>query len=105
MHLEDLKVGEWYVVLTQGAQMSGAPVCVKEISPPFVLVVDFMDDIMVVDTRVQQIGAANPKYVAKFRRMWKKRMAQKRAEAAEQPLCLGCGLPVDHLAEGPSEEA
>ena len=100
MLLEDLKVGRWYVVLTPGAQMCGAPICVKQVSAPFVLVEDFMGDMMVVDTRTQQIGAANSKYVAKFRRMWKRKKEQNRAEVEDTPMCLGCGLPVDHVSKG-----
>lgn len=107
MRIEDLKIGQWYVVMTPGAQMCGAPVCVKEISPPFALAEDFMGDMIVIDTRTQQIGAANPKYVAKFRRMWKLRLAQKRTDEEETSMCLGCGLPVDHVSkeiEGPPPE-
>lgn len=83
--------------------MCGAPIQVKEISPPFVLAEDFMGDMIVVDTRTQQIGAANPKYVTKFRRMWKCKKEQSRAEAEQSPVCLGCGLPVDHVSNGIEE--
>lgn len=100
MNIENLRIGKWYVVLTPGAQMCGAPIQVKEVSPPFVLVEDFMGDMMVVDTRTQHIGAANPKYVAKFRRMWKRKKEQNRAEDEDTPLCIGCGLSVDHASKG-----
>ena len=104
MNIEDLIVGKWYAVLTPGAQMAGAPIQVKEVSPPFVLAEDFMGDMIIIDTRTQQIGAANPKYVTKFRRMWKRKKEQRRAEDEDTPLCLGCGLPVDHVVEGSPPE-
>lgn len=97
MRIEDLRIGTWYVISTQGATMAGAPVKVKEVSPPFVLVQDFMDDMIVIDVRTANIGAVKPEYVTKFKRMWRKQMARKRAQAAAEgppALCVECGLPL-----------
>lgn len=107
MRLEDLKLGEWYVVLTKDSRMCGAPLRVQEISPPFVLALDFMDDMVVIDTRTERLGTVTPQYVRKFRRLWKKQVERKKREDEEERTrSVECdGLDITALMnEDPDEE-
>lgn len=96
MRLEDLRVGEWYVVATPQTPLCGAPVQILSVSPPFVLAKDYADDMVVLDMRVQSVSAVSPEYVECFQKAWKIQVARKRKEVEEdhKNLCIECGLDV-----------
>lgn len=98
MHIEDLQTGKWYLLSTVGNSITGMPLKVVGINPPFVLVKDVDSDMLVIDTRAHMLSPAQPKFVKKFRQLWNE--TRKRRHEQNVSVCMQCGT----LCEPSKEE-
>ena len=88
-HIENLQIRKWYVLMTPETSLTGMPVKIVSLNPPFVLVTDVDRDMMVIDTRVHTLSVASPNFLKNFRKLWKE--MKDRRQRKTLAVCEHCG--------------
>lgn len=97
LHIENLQIGKWYILTTLGNSITGMPLKIVELNPPFVLVKDIDRDMMVIDTRVHTVASVTPSFMRKFRTLWKE--TKQRRMQNNMIVCERCGTPCEPIQD------
>lgn len=85
LSIENISLRQWVTPMDEEHPGAGVPFRVEEVSPPFILASSLTGGIVVFDYRNTQLSTMHEKYVAKFRKLWKKCEAQEEEELANLP--------------------